>query len=223
MHTKTPESVLYAGVAPGVDPGRVRVLRQNSAPAYHEVIASLAPAEALELARNIQLLAENMVVPFMADPAVMTVARTIWGEARSGGFAGMRHVACVIANRVKNPGWWGHDFQSVCMAPYQFSCWNADDPNREKMETVGIDDPWFVQAWQIAKDTVSGRLADQTHGADSYYAHSMAVAPTWAKTAKRVYSDGWHDFYITRPTPLPSPPAPTADDLNADELKEIEG
>jgi spore germination cell wall hydrolase CwlJ-like protein len=56
------------------------------------------------------------------------LARTLWAEARSQGGEGMHAVANVILNRAAQPDWWGKDIRSVCLAPYQFSCWNENDP-----------------------------------------------------------------------------------------------
>ena len=123
------------------------------------------------------------------------MARTLWGEARSGGAAGMRHVASVILNRANHPRWWGSDIRGVCLAPMQFSCWNSDDINRPKLEAVGPDDPWFLIAKVVSAAAIAGNLVDATLGADSYFAHSMSTKPSWAAHAVHTYSDGWHDFY----------------------------
>ena len=126
--------------------------------------------------------------------SVDTLARTIWGEARGCGLAGMAHVANVIVNRADNPRWWGDDVIHVCTAPEQFSCWNADDPNREKLLAVADTDPEFMIAVTIATAAVGRRLGDGTGGADSYYAKSMAAPPAWAARGTVTLDDGWHIF-----------------------------
>lgn len=125
------------------------------------------------------------------------VARTAWGEARGCGIWGMQRVINVMVNRSRHPSWWGRDLASVCLAPKQFSCWNHDDPNYEKLTTVTIDDPQFKQALGLAKTAVSGALVDASGGADSYYAASMAEPPYWAKDAAVTTEDGWHVFLKT--------------------------
>lgn len=160
----------------------------------------------------------------MTDSTQMVVARTLWGEARGTGAAGMTHVANVICNRVAKPGWWGRDFTSVCLAPYQFSCWLETDPNRAKLEAVTEEDPWFAIAMGIADKAIAGTLPDATGGADSYYALSMKHPPAWSRLALRTFSDGWHVFYRTSPEMVPHALAPTyppdvsADELNAQQL-----
>lgn len=152
----------------------------------------------------------------MSDP-VDILARTIWGEARGTGAAGMRHVASVVMNRVANASWWGSDVVSVCQHPYQFSCWNQGDPNREKLLAVTTEDPWFLMAKGIAAAAISGSLTDATNGADSYYALSLDTKPAWTRGATHTYSDGWHSFWRT----VAKAPAPddSADALNAIEAE----
>ena len=79
-----------------------------------------------------------------APDALDTLARTVWGEARGEGEAGMAAVAAVIRNRIDVSAahggkyWWGRDWISVCQARSQFSCWNPGDPNRAKL--LAVDD-----------------------------------------------------------------------------------
>lgn len=128
------------------------------------------------------------------NAAVDVVARTIWGEARGEGYEGMQAVANVIANRVARPGWWGRDWRGVCMAPYQFSCWNANDPNLIKLSTVTTDDAAFAAAVQIATEAVTGQLDDITGGAVNYHATSIQP-PAWAADMTVTAEIGRHVFY----------------------------
>jgi N-acetylmuramoyl-L-alanine amidase len=135
----------------------------------------------------------------VSDPVII-VARTIYGEARGDGRVGMSAVACVIANRAANPRWWGDDFVGVCLKPYQFSCWNvptpgtADAANHAAMLLANGSDPLFVTALSIAQAAVGKKLADITHGSDSYFAIGSAV-PTWATSDKHVVDILHHSFY----------------------------
>lgn len=127
------------------------------------------------------------------DAAVDVVARTIWGEARGEGATGMQAVANVIANRVSQPGWWGTDWRSVCLAPYQFSCWNTNDPNLVKLAMVTEADPAFAEALSIAEMAVSGTLDDITGGATNY--HAVGITPSWASEMTVTTQIGRHIFY----------------------------
>lgn len=123
------------------------------------------------------------------------LARTCWGEARNQGEQGMQAVANVIINRANDPKWWGNDIRSVCLKPWQFSCWNAGDPNREKMLAVTPADAEYRVAEALAQRAISGALPDITHGATSYYAKSMPIPPMWARDKVPVAEIGSHLFY----------------------------
>lgn len=128
------------------------------------------------------------------------MARTIYGEARGETQKGMEAVAHVILNRVKkaqqNDGqyWWGNDIVSVCQKPYQFSCWNHDDPNRVKLLAVTEYDLQFATCLRIARRAVFGQLGqDITNGADHY--HTITVAPKWSYGKAPVAQFGTHIFF----------------------------
>jgi len=167
------------------------------------------------------------------DSDLDVLARTLWGEARGAGVTGMKHVASVILNRAAHPRWWGTDVRSVCLKPYQFSCWNADDPNLPKMRAVTVADRNFSDARYIAGQALAGAVVDETGGADSYYALSMPRPPAWAAEAAHTMSDGFHAFWrVELPAPGGAPPPAAqvvasgddaADDLNAAELNKHRG
>jgi N-acetylmuramoyl-L-alanine amidase len=133
------------------------------------------------------------------EAAVDTLARTLWGEARSEGRPGMEAVAAVVMNRVavaRAAGgryWWGADVAGVCRAPWQFSCWNAGDPNLPKLRAVTAADPAFAAALAIARRAVAGALPDPTGGATHY--HTTAISPSWARGAVPTARIGAHVFY----------------------------
>lgn len=79
------------------------------------------------------------------------LARTIYGEARGESISGQEAIASVILNRVafaKRRGryWWGNTIAGVCLAPWQFSCWNENDPNRKIIERADDADIGFAFA-----------------------------------------------------------------------------
>ncbi len=113
------------------------------------------------------------------------LARTIWGEARGEGIAGQIAVGWCIRNRVEmdlhndgRPDWWGEGYEGVCRAPWQFSCWNKNDPNfpylvGQKLIPAGQ----FLQCGAGQGD--GERLAHaQQHGASS----TPGMEPTPAST-----------------------------------------
>lgn len=128
---------------------------------------------------------------FMTEQEVL--ARTIWGEARGEGKAGMEAVASVILNRAKRGGWFGDTITEVCRKPMQFSCWNPDDPNCIKTQEITVIDKQFAQALEIAEKAVAGDLPDRTKGATHY--HTYRITPKWAASMKRLDQIGNHIFY----------------------------
>lgn len=127
-----------------------------------------------------------------------TLARTIWGEARGEGSAGMQAVANVVLNRVayareRGRHWWGDTVITVCQKPYQFSCWNRADPNFRKLLEVDGRDLYFATALRIARRALCGALPDITDGATNY--HAAGTSPYWTQGQKPVAVIGRHIFY----------------------------
>lgn len=137
---------------------------------------------------------------FFKEMEIDVMARTLWGEARSEGVKGMEAVAHVILNRVKvalnNDGeyWWGNSIVAVCQKPYQFSCWNHNDPNRAKIVALDASDMHFATGLRIARRAVYGGLGvDPTRGATHY--HTVDILPFWAKGETPTVTIGRHVFY----------------------------
>lgn len=131
------------------------------------------------------------------------LARTLWGEARGEGLAGMVAVAWSIRNRVDmdlhndgKPDWWGEGYTDVCQKPYQFSCWNKGDPNQLFL-TGARQIPFreLAQCRVVADQVIDGKVADPTGGATHYYATSMPSAPKWTGGAKKTLTLGHHVFF----------------------------
>lgn len=123
------------------------------------------------------------------------LARTIYGEARNQPELGKQAVACVVMNRVKIGGWWGDTVRDICLKPFQFSCWNENDPNRAVILAVANSDFVFAECLSIAGTAIAGTLADPTGGADHYLVRGTQAA--WAKNLSPIASIGAHDFYQT--------------------------
>jgi spore germination cell wall hydrolase CwlJ-like protein len=131
------------------------------------------------------------------------LARTLWGEARGEGLAGQLAVAWTIRNRVfdgKDKSWWGEGYAGVCLKPWQFSCWNSNDPNYAFLSGAKpIPAGQFKQAMEAANAVIDGTVDDMTHGATHYYATSMPKPPVWVKGAKLTLTMGHHKFYTAVP------------------------
>lgn len=127
------------------------------------------------------------------------LARTLWGEARGEGLAGMVAVAWTIRNRVddgKDKSWWGEGYAGVCQKPYQFSCWNRNDPNYQFLSGArAIPFRELAQCRIAADQVIDGKVPDPTGGATHYYATTMPSAPKWVVGAKQTLELGHHRFF----------------------------
>ncbi|UVE47624.1 cell wall hydrolase [Pseudomonas chlororaphis] len=127
------------------------------------------------------------------------LARTLWGEARGEGLAGQIAVAWTIRNRVndgRTKSWWGEGYAGVCQAPYQFSCWNKNDPNYQFLSGAKpIQAGQFAQALRAADQVIAGAVPDPTGGATHYYATTMPKVPAWAAKARQTVRIGQHVFF----------------------------
>lgn len=126
---------------------------------------------------------------------VLTTARTIYGEARGEPIMGQIAVGWVIRNRHESGKWFGRgSVADVCTRPYQFSAWNPDDPNREKLLAVTLDDPAMQKAVYAALAALLGFEEDRTVGSCHYYVDG-SPEPAWAKGKTPVGRINAHVFF----------------------------
>ncbi len=132
------------------------------------------------------------------DKEIEIMAKTIYGEARgeyyhkNGGLRALEAIGHVIMNRSFAKS---IPISSVCLQPWQFSCWNKGDPNREIIENVTLDDPIYRICFVIAKRIACEELDDITGGATHYYSTSLRRPPYWAKNQKPTIKIGRHLFF----------------------------
>jgi N-acetylmuramoyl-L-alanine amidase len=127
------------------------------------------------------------------------LARTLWGEARGEGLAGMVAVAWTIRNRVddgKDKSWWGEGYAGACQKPYQLSCWNRNDPNYQFLSGARqIPFRELAQCRIAADQVIGGKVPDPTGGATHYYSTSMSSPPKWVVGAKQTLRLSHHIFF----------------------------
>lgn len=127
---------------------------------------------------------------------VQVFARTIYGEARGEykkyGRKALEAVGLVIANRSKQRK---QTITKVCLQPYQFSCWNVDDPNRKIILNVTTSDSLFIMCLDVANKIMQGQCHDFLEGANHYYSDTMNEQPWWAKGKTPVAHIGHHIFF----------------------------
>lgn len=129
------------------------------------------------------------------DPVKLTeliyLAKTIYGEARSEGFEGMKLIAWVIRNRVEHPSW-GSTYASVVTQRAQFSAWLKDDPNYDRMADplagTDKDDQAWYDALRAADEVMDASPMDCPLPGVYHYVDIRLKdnLPSWAKGMERV-------------------------------------
>lgn len=119
------------------------------------------------------------------------MALCAWRESRGESRDARRGVLHVIHNRASKPSWWGTGTIEVILKPYQFSCFNAGDPNATKIP--GADDVAFKQILELAANVLVNQDEDLTDGATHY--HDRNVFPEWAAKMKVTATIGAFTFY----------------------------
>lgn len=133
------------------------------------------------------------------------VGLTLVGEARNQPIEGIVAVGCVIRNRLhSNPNKY-KNYQSVCLEPLQFSCWNDNDPNKILLDELKlklasgqeITDIHLRQCFFVAKGIVDWSIIDNTHRALYYMTTKLLNTnpPKWSlkRTNERIKGD--HTFF----------------------------
>jgi spore germination cell wall hydrolase CwlJ-like protein len=142
------------------------------------------------------------VVAQLDDAQVCIV--TLYGEARSESLDGIVAVGNVVRNRVAD-GRWGSTYRAVCLAPWQFSCWNpaGGSRNYDRVATLvrslaagEASDPVVRELTYLAHGLIRpGWLRDNVQGATHYHTATLTPRPAWARTVAPVVQRGSHVFY----------------------------
>lgn len=208
---------IHTGTAPpGVDKNAVavpifRILRWAGASLVSrgEALTQVAPPRNGTLLSGEAISVAPKPQPQPAAPAatqftpeVVTLARTMWGEARSepNPPAGLAAVAHVVLNRRAQMKYWGSTIEQVCTKPFQFSCWNPRDPNLPLLQRVTESDSRFALALKVAEELVSlnesaRATRDLTGNATHYYARQLQPPPRWARGKTPCALIGNHLFF----------------------------
>ena len=124
------------------------------------------------------------------------MAKTIYGEARGEykkyGEKSLEAVGHVIMNRANN---YKSSIEAICLQPWQFSCWNKKDPNRQILENLDLENPIYKLCYVISKKIICNEYEDITNGATHYYSSYMKKPPYWAYNENPICKIGHHIFF----------------------------
>ena len=138
----------------------------------------------------------------MIETKLDIVALTLWGEGRGEGRDGQIAIWHVINNRANasktHPCYLFGDgtMSSACLVKYQFSCWNANDPNRDKILAMNANDPGYIYALESARRAAA--TFDPTSGATHYKVSSIPWPKDWGVKVDPLITIGHHSFYVIK-------------------------
>lgn len=131
------------------------------------------------------------------------LALTIYGEARSEPVEGKIAVGNICRNRLKTNRW-GSTYETVCLAPLQFSCWSPKGGLNNYAQLKALteqvmngrmpDDAALRECYWIAGGLQSGATQDNIDKATHYFVTSTKI-PSWAIGKLPVCVVGHHSFF----------------------------
>lgn len=128
---------------------------------------------------------------FTKDDDKVLFARMLFGEGKTCSYDEKAWIAFSALNRVyDNVAWNGETLREVILKPKQFSCFNSNDPNYDRVKNPEkYNLPEFEECLEIADQAMKaypmiqkGELEDPTQGA-TYY-HTKEIKPYWKKDMK---------------------------------------
>lgn len=132
---------------------------------------------------------------FSSDSDTVLLARMLFGEARNCSRKEKIAVAYTAINRVKRQSWYGKNLREVLLKPYQYTCFNKNDPNLDKLKNpLKSNARAFNECLEIARLVLSGQADDPTSNATHYF---TGKKPGWADKMTRIgrIKNSRHEFY----------------------------
>lgn len=128
------------------------------------------------------------------------MALTIWAEARSEPYDGRRAVGSVILNRRDKNGWFGKTIHEVCLKPFQFSCYNRNDPQYTNLANIASNFGFATSKYgslrsclYIANGLIDGTIPKYLN-IDHY--HTLDIHTSWDDKMEVAFEIGNHRFYV---------------------------
>lgn len=152
-----------------------RVVNQPSQP--YQAPKKIEPEK--PAVKTVEEIVNYKTTNFSTDSDEVLLARMIFGEARGCSDKEKIAVAYTALNRVEKKSWYGKDLKGVILKPWQYSCFNENDPNREKLKDPETQEPVaWKRCLEIAKGVLNKEYADPTRGATHYF-NPRYADPYW--------------------------------------------
>ncbi len=123
------------------------------------------------------------------------LAMCVYGESRSEPYEGKLSIGFVVMNRLEEKSWYGKTLKEVLLKPYQFSCFNRNDPNYKKL--FSPDKGLWKKCFKAAWNAYSKLSKDPTLGADHYCRYD--ISPPWINSMEKKKQIGDHVFFKFSP------------------------
>ena len=133
---------------------------------------------------------------FSKDSDNVLLARMLYGETRNCSEEEKIAVAYTIINRVNDGKKWnGENVKQVILKPWQYSCFNKNDVNYEKLKNP--DKKIFEDCLKVANEVLQGKHSELNKG-QTHYFNPKVVKPKWADEMHKIgkIENSKHEFYI---------------------------
>lgn len=141
---------------------------------------------------------------FTKDSEQVLLARMLFGEARDCSELEKVAIAYTVVNRANDGKKWnGETIKEAILKPFQYSCFNNSDPNKEKlMDPEKYDNKSFQECLAVAQKVLNGEYKQRNSGATHYFNPEIVKRPKWADKMHKIgkvkineekYSK--HEFY----------------------------
>ena len=130
-------------------------------------------------------------MPTTGDELLLSIL--MWREARGDGPDAMQATGCTVRNRVTDKLYGIDTYYGQITKKWQYSSITADHDPQLGLWPAEHDTLW-LDALSLAEGIIAGTLADNTNGAQFYYATTIPL-PNWAKDMTMTAQIGRQRFY----------------------------
>ena len=125
---------------------------------------------------------------FRTDSERVLLARMLYGEARNCSNTEKVAIAYTAVNRAHDKkAWNGKTVKGAILKPWQYSCFNHNDPNRKQLKNPEAYSPKaFYTCLKIAKGVLSEKFRDPAKATHYYNPAAVKNKPNWAYTTKKI-------------------------------------